>query len=252
MTTVNIDATTGGWVSNYHAVWDTAKDAITGDSAHALTGDSINLSVYYDSEDEIYFIGRNFLGFDASVIPAGSTINSAVLKLYGFDNEEDAVNVSVLEGTQANPLTTDDYNNFTGTEYCHATMTLNQYSDFTFSAGGIADVEAAIGGTVKIALMNYDYDYLDSAPEGGAFGYVSLGANLPYLAIDYTPLGPTTCKFYMRDNKLTTISGADAGSYLLQDNYANIAVGGVVYRRSPFDMTISQFDSDGNIIMKIG
>ena len=60
-----------------------------------------------------------------------------------------------------------------------------------------------------------------------------------------------TCKFYMRDNKLTTISGADAGSYMVNDNYANIKIAGVTYRRSPFDMTISKIDTNQTITMEI-
>ena len=55
----------------------------------------------------------------------------------------------------------------------------------------------------------------------------------------------------MRDNKLTTIDGADAGSYLVKDNYADILISGVTYHKSPFDLTISKINADQTIIMEI-
>jgi len=61
----------------------------------------------------------------------------------------------------------------------------------------------------------------------------------------------TTCKFYIRDNKLTTISGADAGTYLIKDNYADILISGTTYHRCPFDLTISKIDTNQDITMEI-
>ncbi len=61
----------------------------------------------------------------------------------------------------------------------------------------------------------------------------------------------TDCKFYLRDSKLTTISGADAGDYMINDNYANILISGVTYRRSPFDMTISKIDTKQQITITV-
>jgi len=61
----------------------------------------------------------------------------------------------------------------------------------------------------------------------------------------------TTCKFYIRDNKLTTISGADAGTYLIKDNYADIEISSTAYHRCPFDLTISKIDTNQDITMEI-
>jgi len=63
--------------------------------------------------------------------------------------------------------------------------------------------------------------------------------------------GAIVCKFYMRDNHLIAISGADAGTYEIHDNYADIAVSGIIYRRSPFDPTISVIGADQVIYITI-
>ena len=61
----------------------------------------------------------------------------------------------------------------------------------------------------------------------------------------------TTCKFYIRNNQLTTISGSDAGTYLIKDNFADILISGVTYHRCPFDLTISKIDVNQDITMEI-
>jgi len=45
----------------------------------------------------------------------------------------------------------------------------------------------------------------------------------------------TTCVFGFTNNILTTISGADAGSYTIKDNSANILISAVTYTVNPFD-----------------
>ncbi len=62
---------------------------------------------------------------------------------------------------------------------------------------------------------------------------------------------PITCKFYMRDNQLTAISGADAGDYPVHDNYADILIDGVASHVSPFDRTISKIDTEQVITIEV-
>lgn len=61
----------------------------------------------------------------------------------------------------------------------------------------------------------------------------------------------TTCKFYIRNNQITTISGADAGTYLIKDNYADILISGVTYHKCPFDLRISKIDVKQDITIEI-
>jgi len=61
----------------------------------------------------------------------------------------------------------------------------------------------------------------------------------------------TTCKFSVKNNQLTTISGADAGTYLIKDNYADILISGTTYRRCPFNLSISKIDTNQDITMEV-
>ena len=61
----------------------------------------------------------------------------------------------------------------------------------------------------------------------------------------------TTCKFYIRNNQITTISGADPGTYLIKDNFADILIIGATYHRCPFDLAISKIDVNQDITMEI-
>lgn len=61
----------------------------------------------------------------------------------------------------------------------------------------------------------------------------------------------TTCKFYLRHNQLTTISGADAGTYLIKYNYADILISGVTSHVCPFDLTISKIDVNQDITIEV-
>ena len=61
----------------------------------------------------------------------------------------------------------------------------------------------------------------------------------------------TTCVFTFKDQKITTVSGADAGTYKIVDNFANILISGVTYSRCPFDRRIAKNKADGTIIMEV-
>jgi hypothetical protein len=45
----------------------------------------------------------------------------------------------------------------------------------------------------------------------------------------------TACKFHISNNALTTISGADAGTYAIKDNAADIVISGSTTKVYPFD-----------------
>jgi hypothetical protein len=54
----------------------------------------------------------------------------------------------------------------------------------------------------------------------------------------------TTCVFTMCNNQLTTVSGADEGTYLLKDNSADILISGVTSNVRPFDLAISKINNE--------
>jgi hypothetical protein len=43
-----------------------------------------------------------------------------------------------------------------------------------------------------------------------------------------------TCVFHISDNKLTTVSGADEGTYNIVDNFATVTIEDTEYRFCPF------------------
>ena len=59
------------------------------------------------------------------------------------------------------------------------------------------------------------------------------------------------CIFYIRDNKLTTVSGADAGDYAISDNHANILISAVEYQIKSFDGAYCKVDTLGQIITTV-
>ena len=51
------------------------------------------------------------------------------------------------------------------------------------------------------------------------------------------------CLFYIKDNELTTISGADAGTYPILDNHANILISATAYQIKPYDGAYCKIDT---------
>ena len=61
----------------------------------------------------------------------------------------------------------------------------------------------------------------------------------------------TQCVFTFLDNKITTVSGADAGTYKIVDNFADILISGVTYHKCPFDRRIAKNNADGTITVEV-
>jgi len=61
----------------------------------------------------------------------------------------------------------------------------------------------------------------------------------------------TDCVFELTDNKLTTVSGADAGTYIVTDNNADILISGVTSSINPFDKAYLDSVADSQITDKI-
>lgn len=58
----------------------------------------------------------------------------------------------------------------------------------------------------------------------------------------------TTCIFSLTDNKLTTVSGADAGTYEVINNSADIVIGGVTSAVNPLKPPTYQGSTNNNQI----
>lgn len=61
----------------------------------------------------------------------------------------------------------------------------------------------------------------------------------------------TTCIFSHSNNQLTTVSGADAGTYLLTNNSADIVISGVTSSVNPLNKPYFQGSSNNQITAEI-
>lgn len=133
---------------------------------------------------------------DLSTIPGAATITAAILKMTSYDAAESIM--CVQAGTQADPMTTADFNNFTGTEFGHVTWALGgggvpAPNQITFNATGLAYLNTVLGGTAKLCLREFTYDYSNSAPAPGPpyfrngmwYQNTATVANRPHLDLTY-------------------------------------------------------------------
>ena len=61
----------------------------------------------------------------------------------------------------------------------------------------------------------------------------------------------TDCVFTFKDNQITTVSGADEGTYIITDNFADVLISGVTSHVCPFDRRIAKNNADGTITITI-
>lgn len=190
-------STADGWVVNSNAVFATSRDAATGTAVN--TNDTKNSSAIYAYNAPGYggyTLRRCFFYYNVSGLTG--TPSAVTENLYGYSTMIGST--STQKGTQAATLTKDDFDSFTGSEYCHVACSKDQYNTFTYNAQGISDVGAVIGsGTHKSCLREYTYDYSNSAPgswEGNYQGFYfaddTSGSYDPYLYV--TMAGGATVK----------------------------------------------------------
>jgi hypothetical protein len=129
-----------------------------------------------------YRITRTFLGFDTSQITG--TVTSATLKIYPYSQTNADVIVVKSSWDRAANLQTTDFDEITGfvsgssmagnvTDYSSETAIsgTKSYQDITLNSTAASDIETS--DDFEIAIVEYDHDYLNSAPT--ANGTVSLG-----------------------------------------------------------------------------
>jgi len=209
--------------------WDTAHDLTTAgyiDSAGNLSSTGMTIGAYYSGYGGgTYAIFRVFLDFDLSGITAGSTINSAKLKLYGRTAASPHPSVTVVESdfivlkgtfTDGSTLATSMFDEFEGfqagwdgtdsgiVEYSGeeaSSWSTSGYNEVTLNADCLSDIASRAGGSTRLAMviMNHDHDYHDdpSGHDGTSlsftydrytinFNFDPAESNPPQLVVDYT------------------------------------------------------------------
>ena len=188
-------STSDGYVRYVNGVWSTVHDALTGTGkADTHTRHTDALEANYINPN--YFLYRSFFYFDLTSIPAAAAIISATFDIMAYANA--LSDVSIQEGTQADPLTTADYDAYTDPFFDHITWTLgagdaDQINTFTLNAAGLTYIEGQFGGTAKLCAREYTHDYLDVDPAPGPtftqcgmyYSNSGIAGNRPTLKIVY-------------------------------------------------------------------
>lgn len=157
--------TADGEVYYGHATWATARGAATGSGSNtgsAYDGNSISCALAGGK----YWIYRAFFYFDAS--PLSGTITACSEFLYGVGATTHS-EAMAMKGTQNDSLAVADYDSFTGNSYGSKTPWSHLgYNEIVFNDTGISDVEAALGGIVKVCNREDPHDFDNSAPVSNA------------------------------------------------------------------------------------
>ena len=178
--------TTDGYVQYVYGAWAGCHNATTGSSSN--TSSSYLNNAMMTKHPFSYEISRSFFYYNTSGITG--IITEASNYLYGYTNANSSV--SAQKGTQADALTTADYDSFTGNEYGHVSWGINQYKQIAFNAQGLADIVK--DGTSKICCREYEHDYLYATPDSSTYNngcYFSDNTGTtkdPYLSLTVQPL----------------------------------------------------------------
>jgi hypothetical protein len=145
-----------------NATFATVHDATTG-AANASATVVTCASAFNGS---FYLLYRSF--FYYSVAGLSGTAASVSEKLWCTSNTT-SHDLCTMQGTRADTLVNDDFNNFSGTYFAYTDYVYNQYISLDYNAGGISAVNALIGsGTLKTCVRNYSNDYINTAPAANA------------------------------------------------------------------------------------
>jgi hypothetical protein len=155
--------------------WGTVHDASTataGGSAPSA-GPYVGLSaVGITHTPTQYTVTRSFLAFDTSDLGDDITIVAAILRVKGGVAGEgsNGIDVSVLPGTQSNPLVLADFDAFTSPELGYIeSWSEADFNNILLNASGLAHINKT--GVTKFCLMERNHDFADTppAPEDGNF-----------------------------------------------------------------------------------
>jgi len=150
--------------------------------------------------DQYSLLTRGIYLFDTSSLGAGAIISAATFSLYidGASNAfSAALNVTSSAPASNTALVSGDYAvaGFGGTDFATditiASLTINQYTDWTLNATGIAAI--SLTGITKFACR-FTHDIDNTAPtwSSGADAFITPhfadGTNKPKLTVTYTPL----------------------------------------------------------------
>lgn len=181
---------TDGYVTGQNASFETARSTGTAVNSSAETSNVV--SSWYGSPLNYYMVIRQFQYYDLSAIMG--FVLSAKLLIKGNNKQETnsgASDLYVYEGTQADTLTTDDFNSFGSTLFgsiAYADFNASQYNEIELNAAGIAYVQSKMGSVAKFCFRCKG-DVINGTPTGTnliqwiSADYAGAGSD-PYLYIE--------------------------------------------------------------------
>tara|TARA_R100001079_G_scaffold87890_1_gene50563 strand:- start:40 stop:732 length:693 start_codon:yes stop_codon:yes gene_type:complete len=163
-------STNDGWIFKSSTVsWSDVRDASTGSSSGRTSTNNFRGVASEHASGRFgatFTIVRSFFEFDTSGI--SSTPTDATLKIYGRSTFGTTGNVIVVKGSQDGTLSTNDFDALDFSTAYSAQVTSwssSGYNNITLNSTALGDI--ASESTFKVALINYDFDYSDSAPSLG-------------------------------------------------------------------------------------
>lgn len=184
--------TSDGYVQYTNSNWSTCRSATTGSTVNtSATSASDGISGCYISKN--YAISRSFYYFNTTGINPHSWIQRIQLGIYGAANGGYTSNSACcMKGTQADTLTTSDFDSFSGNEYAYvSSWNSSGYNVFTFNKQGMLDLNFT--GTTKICVRERAHDYNNSQPtttngiNGEIYADASGTSQDPYLLVYLVP-----------------------------------------------------------------
>ena len=133
-----------------------------------------------------FWISRSYFYYNLAAL--SGTVTDCTENLSGYNFA--ASNVGSLQGTQADTLTTADFDSFSGSSFGNtASWSTAGYNTITYNATGVAAAQAALGGTLKTCAREYNHDLLNVSPgtslyRNGCYYTDNTGtANDPYVLL---------------------------------------------------------------------
>lgn len=187
-----------GTIVKSNAVWATAHDAASGDTA--TQADTANSHASNSFIAATYLIRRGFFLFDTSALTSTAIISAAILSFAAqgsVANDDDVTSTNIVSSTPASStvLATSDFSQVGTTVFATKlnsawNSTNGTYNDFTLDANGIANISKT--GISKFATRN-SLDVTNVAPGVGNSDSISTymadqtgTATDPKLVITYT------------------------------------------------------------------
>ena len=144
-----------GYVRSAATTWADARNASAGT---AYSASVTRIEFYNALSGAKYYIDRAFFYFDTSAIGDGYDVVSCSFYLH-IGTLEGGLGIVLCEGTQADTLTVDDFQEFGGMVGENRTLTQNAYNEIPLSSTDAVDTT----GMTKLAVLG-SLDYDDEPP----------------------------------------------------------------------------------------